>query len=135
MWTSTIANTQTVNGTLIVNVVYSSDQPGINNITQAIDLTGGTLDVLSQKVQAQIDTLNATDTLAAQIQTGPFTPVVPTPDPEIAAISTLQQAKQLVDLGIITSADTQYTDALSNAQDVVAQSATRVGTIDKATLN
>lgn len=103
---------------LMVDVQFTS---GDTSVIKTIDMTGGSMDVLNQKIQSQIDTLNASDDLLTQIPIGPFTPVLPTPDPEIAAIGALQQAKQLVDLGVITTDDPQYTDALSTAQDAVTQ--------------
>lgn len=127
MWQSRITNKVFNNGVLLVDVQFYNED---SSIIKSIDMTGGSLDVLSQKIQSQIDTLNATDDLVSQIQTGEFTPNIPEVDPEIQAISDLQKAKQLVDLGLITTDDIQYTTALSTAQGAVKTS-THIGSIEK----
>lgn len=77
-WTATIVSKDYSKGVLLVGVEYTN---GNETFSESIDMTGGTLDVLNQKIQGKLNTLNATsdlisdiDSAVAQKQTVTFTP-------------------------------------------------------------
>lgn len=114
MWTATVADKSFVSGVLKVKVSFTN---GTDSFSEDIDLTGGSLDVLSQKVAGRLNTLNASAALVDTIAVGPVAPFTPEPvDPLVAARRALAQAKEDADLGIIQTTDKAYTEALANAQ-------------------
>lgn len=117
MWTSKIVGKRLESGALYVDIHFVN---GEASIARTIDLTGGSLDVLSQKVQDQLNTLNTTDTLATNIVIGDFTPDVPDADPKGIALANLRQTKELVSLGVIKDTDPQVADALTAFKDAVS---------------
>lgn len=106
MWNSQILNTAFDNGRLMVMVAYTRGDDKGSTFSEPIDMTGGSMDTLSRRVQNRIDTLNATDTLNAEIVTGPFTPVIPEPTPVEKlreAMRHLAQVKRATELGLYTA--------------------------------
>ncbi len=114
MYTATVLSNSFLAGVLKVTVAFTN---GTETFNEDIDLTGGSLDILAQKVANRLNTLNATAALAAIIVAGPVPPFTPTPiDPLVAARNALRQAKEDADLGILQVTDKAYTDALAAAQ-------------------
>jgi len=116
MWAAKIADKQYLNGALFVNVFYSNGTASFNEI---IDLTGGSVDILSSKIQGRLDTLNASDAALTGITLGTFTPTTK-PDSSLqtflAALKVLRSAQTAVDLKLMASSDKAFTDALAAAQ-------------------
>ncbi len=120
MWTAAVSDKSFASGVLKVTVVFTN---GTDSFNEDIDLTGGSLDVLSQKVANRLNTLNATAALVDTIANGPVPAFTPAPiDPLIDARSALRLAKEDVDLGIIQVTDPAYTDALAAAQSAATAS-------------
>ncbi len=121
MYTASVSDKSFAAGVLKVSVVFTN---GTDSFNEDIDLTGGSLDILSQKVANRLNTLNATAALVDTIENGPVPAFTPAPiDPLIAARRALIQAKQDVDLGIIQVTDAAYTDALAAAQSAATAKA------------
>lgn len=114
MWTSKIVGKRYENGALFIDLHFLN---GEASVARTIDLTGGSLDVLSQKIQAQLDTLNATEALVEQVILGDFTPVVleSKEDP----LQKLRALKEQVDLGVIEETDPKIAEALAEAKQAV----------------
>lgn len=111
MWTAKIAETNSKDGTFIVNVLYSN---GTDSINEVIDMTGGSESVLSQKVSDRLDTLNKTEVLKTKISLGNFTPVIT----DLASKRNFQEAvrrltscQRAVSLGLIMETDKIFKDA------------------------
>lgn len=121
MWTSQIVNKTKNKGVVTVDVLYTD---GANSITESIDMTGGSMDVLNRKVAGKISTLTANDNLISQIPSGSFTAVV-TPSPQenfIAALRRCQSCQRAVDLNLISKNDKVYVDALANLKSLYNES-------------
>ncbi len=106
MWKATIQGKNFQNGKMTVDILFSSDTL---NFVETIDMTGGSMDVLSLKVQHRIDGLNASDALHDAIQLGDFTPVIPiiepTPSEILAqAIQHLEKVQKAKELGLLPDA-------------------------------
>lgn len=128
MWTAKILNSSYANGILIVTIEYAN---GEQSFQTPIDVTGtiNYMEYLSKKVQDKLDELIRTDAANAQVITGPFIPVTPTPDPTIEfleAIASLRRIKEITDLGIDLSS--------SKIEPVETQPATSNPVVDAATL-
>ena len=83
MWKSTIPGYSYVNGVITVSVEYTN---GTDSFHESLDMTGGTIDSLDQKVQGRLGVLNANDDLVAKFEAlglGPDRPIIidPTPVP------------------------------------------------------
>lgn len=110
-WTASVAQKNYQNGILLVNVSYTD---GTNVFNEVIDLTGGDINTAKAKVRSRIAALTVSDTLAAAIPIGPLNPgsvAQSTQDIFLTALRHFQACKRAVDLGLITTADTLYTDA------------------------
>lgn len=115
-WTAKIVGNGIKEAALIVGVSYTN---GSIQFVEQLDMTGGTLDGLSQKIATKLTTLEATQTLLGQVTNGPFIPATATPttlDDFRTKFRILQNAKTLADLAIITTSDPIYTTALANAK-------------------
>lgn len=114
MWTAKVTDKSFVNGVFSVTVAYTN---GKETFSDVIDMTGGSPEVLSQKVTTKLNTLNATVPLVDAIVLGDVPPFVqPAPDPLDAARRALATANQDAELGIIQKIDKVYIDALDAAQ-------------------
>lgn len=117
MWTAEIQNSDYSNGVLTVGVKYTN---GTSEVAEKLDMTGGSMDVLSQKVQNRLSALETTEALNAQIKTGAFTPVVPPESPEIAlraAVRHLEAVQKATDLGLLP-AKTELDAAKAKVQEL-----------------
>lgn len=108
MWNAKILNTNYSPGLFVVTVEYSN---GDKTFTEPIDMTGGSKEVLSQKIQSRLDTINATETLnlSGDIIPGPFIPIEIPEDPALTfnkAVRVVENTKRLQDLGIIDASVT-----------------------------
>lgn len=115
-WTATIKQKGIVDKAFLVNVAYSN---GTNSFNEVIDMTGGDMATLSQKVSSRLATLEAVQTLAGQVTVGPFTPTTPAVHPQTAfmgAVRHFESCKRAVDLGLILATDPIYTDAEAAAK-------------------
>lgn len=57
-WTAKIVSKDYKNGTLFVGVEYTDT---MSTFSESIDLTGGSIDVLNQKIQGRLNTLTVTE--------------------------------------------------------------------------
>lgn len=111
MWQAIIDSKSDVNGVVIVGVVYTN---GVTKTLEAIDMTGGSMDTLNNRIQSRLNTLDANDLLLGSIVLGPFTPTTkPQTDAQIfqAALNHFQSCERCVDRGLIQKTDKEYTDA------------------------
>lgn len=116
-WTANIDSKDYINGVLTVRVLYTN---GPAKLGDAIDMTGGNIDVLNSKIADRLNTLNATDDVNAKISSGSFTPTS-TLDPNQPfrnALRHFQSCQRAVDLGLITNQDKVFTQAFSALQAV-----------------
>lgn len=113
MWNAKILNSTYGPASLVVRVEYRN---GEAVLTEDIDMTGGSIEVLNRKVQSKIDTLETTETLNDLILTGDFVPSVK--DSDIStfreSVRKVEELKRLTDLGII---DAPLNEAIQNAKD------------------
>jgi len=63
-WTAIIVSKDYSKGILLVGIEYTD---GNETFGESIDMTGGTLDVLNQKIQDRLNTLNTTSTLISDV--------------------------------------------------------------------
>lgn len=102
------------NGALFVDIHFLN---GEASLARTIDMTGGSLEVLSRKVQSQIDTLNTTDLLAEEIVEGDFTPMIP--ESKLDPLNELRKIKEFVNLGVVDAADPKVQAAIDAAKQVI----------------
>lgn len=118
-WTANIVQKGIVDKSFIVGVSYTN---GSIQFVEQVDMTGGTLQALSDRVASRLATLETTVALIPQVTPGPFIPTPATPQLTaaqiafITAFNTLRRAKQAVDIGLIANTDTTYVNALTAAQ-------------------
>lgn len=127
MWTSKIVGKRVENGALFVDVHFIN---GDASIARTVDMTGGSLDVLSLKIQSQLDTLNTTDDLFTQIIVGEFTPIIQDVSSQEEALNNLRKAKELVDLGVIDDTDPQVLDALTAVKESINPTVEKVQSLN-----
>jgi hypothetical protein len=116
-WTATIKDKRIVDKQLLVNVLYDN---GSINFNEVMDVTGSTIQSVSDRISSRLATLEATQTLIPLIPAGPFTPLGAQATPPVnvflVALKSLRNAQEAVELGLITNADAAYTTALANAK-------------------
>ncbi len=113
MWKAIIENKNYTDGKLTVVVVFTNDKV---KFAETIDLTGGSVEVLNQKITSRLNTLNASETFETQIPMGDFVPapMIPSLQEEFfTALRRLETLKRLVNAEILTDADQVYVDALA----------------------
>lgn len=69
MWQATIDSKSYENGVIRVGVVFFNDK---SKVLESFDLTGGSVEILNNRIQNRLDTLNANDGLIDLIPIGPF---------------------------------------------------------------
>ncbi len=124
-WTATIVQKGIVDKSFLVGISYSN---GTFQFVETANLTGGTMQILSDTVSGRLAQLEATQTLLPQVTLGSFTPTVATPPTPtafqtfITNLRALQNVQQLVTLGVISSSDTTYVTSLTAVQTTFDQS-------------
>lgn len=118
-WTATIKQKGIQDKAFLVNVLYDNGSIQFNEI---LDMTGGSVQVLSDRIASRLALLETTQALIPQIATGPFTPTVASQTPQTplqifkGKLRILQNAQILVNLGLLATGDSGYTQAFSDAQ-------------------
>ncbi len=110
MWTAKISQKDYTNGSLSVNVAYSNGSVGFNEV---YDMTGASTDILSNRINTRLDSLNTTDALSSSLSVGAFTPTSTAPTPQanfLVALRHFQAVKRAVDYGLVADTDKVYTD-------------------------
>lgn len=118
MFTSSIVQKGIQDKAFLVGVSYSN---GSVQFVETLDMTGGDLPTLNQKVASRLATLNATETLIPQVTPGVFVPVTPGQTPLqifLSSLRTLQSLTNLVTLGVIPDTNSAYQTALANAKSL-----------------
>lgn len=114
MWTAQIESKTNDRSVLFVGVQYTD---GTKKFGESIDMTGGDIDTLNNKIQARLNTLNANDTLVDDITLGAFTPPTIKPvDEKEAALTELRKLQDLVNLGVLKESDQQVLDAIADVK-------------------
>lgn len=120
MWTAEITDISFTGSVFTVTVYYTAPVGSTaGSFGEVMDVTGGTPDVVNQKITTRLSTINANESLCRSIVRGPVTPASSTLTPDnalLAAKNNLATLKQDVDLGILAATDQIYIDALSAAQ-------------------
>lgn len=117
MWGSEIVGKDFTNGVLKVQVRYSTQ--GQTPITEWIDMTGGSSDILEEKIRSRLATLNDSADLISAIKNGSFVPKQKaTTDREtyFNAYLKLDRLDRAAALGIIDRSDPEYVEALNAAK-------------------
>lgn len=113
-WTASIVQKGIVDKSFLVGVSYSN---GTFQFVESINLTGGSVQTLSDVVTARLGALATTESLIPQILVGAFTPQPSSAQTPIQVfqnnLKQLRNAKELVDLGVITTLHTSYVNALN----------------------
>lgn len=114
MWTASIKEKNIANGILTVNVEYSN---GISAFNEVYLFRSGP--ELNAQIINRINQLDSLDDYASSLKLGTYIPTIdsPTQNPKLVALNDLQEAKRLVDLGILPDTDPTYIDALTAAQE------------------
>lgn len=110
MWAATIKQKGIVDKSFLVNVLYDNGATSFNEI---IDMTGGSLDVLSQKIQSRLTTLNTTQALIPLVTLGSYIaqPATQANGAFLSAVKHFKSCQQAVALGLILSTDPIFTAA------------------------
>lgn len=114
MWTTKIVEMKRQQGALKVLLAFSN---GTDDFTEYVTVSAPeTLDVL---ITNRIQNLNGLDTLASNLKFGVYIPplVNPPVQPSMTPIQALATLKNLVDLGVKATTDTDYQIALQAAKD------------------
>jgi len=116
MWTSTIESKNYNKGVLILNVVFSNGNEMFN---ESFDMTGGSLDIVNERIKARLGGLQASENLDIQIPLGAFTPTsnpATTQEAFMAALRRVRSCQRAIQLGLMTDKDQIYIDALASLQ-------------------
>lgn len=90
MWQSTILSYSNSQGVLIVSVQYSN---GDDSFIESMDMSGQTIDTLTDRVQSKISLLNSNDDLVSNLD-------IKIPDSFVIQAAVINKVETPVDMGI-----------------------------------
>lgn len=115
-WTASVVQKGIVDKSFLVGISYTS---GALQFVETLDMTGASLQYLSDRVSSRLATLESTQTLIPQVTLGAFTPTVAPATPLgtfLAALKHFNACQRAVTLGLMQVTDATYTSAQSAMQ-------------------